>query len=760
MDRATGMSTLDRIVETVERVMDGELSARIDVTGTEAGERTAIEQINDVLATLEKTRSNKRVYVEGLRETLAAHESAVSCLSAACRMSESVNCTTNVESLCRLLARIVVEEFDVENCSIFLLEPHKEFLRLTAAYGQQDRWGGNGKKRYNTNLRIPVGKGIAGRVCHTKKYMFVSDVSENSDFKAINSEVPIGTLLCIPLLYQDQVLGVLNLSHPYTNHILQTQKLELMFLSKIIGNLLSLCRAQGMLREFNKELEKRVIAQTAKLEESEKRYRCLVENAADIVFTLDRDGLITFVNSRARDLLGQEPSLLLGCPFHSLLGGDLKEEEATKISRWLAAERVDGEELCLRQENGSTITLSASIHTMFERGDVLGKQGVLRDVTRQRKLEEQLARSEKLKALGELAGGVAHNFNNILGGILGKAELALFRTTDSRIQQYIETIRKAALDGAETVKRIQEFTRVRTDTSHFRQVDINEIVMDAIDFTRTKWKDEAEARGTEYHLTTKLGSLRRIAGHASELREVFTNIILNALDAMPDGGTLHIGTSMTFDSILISFADTGVGIPEEIQQRIFDPFFSTKGPAGQGLGLSVSYGIISRHGGTITVESSPEKGSTFKILLPLLEGVPADGATPDDPLNPRTSLSVLVIDDEAMIRETMNDMLSLLGHEPTTAADGPEALALSEQRRFDVIFTDLGMPCMNGWQVADELARRRPGTPVIMMTGWGVQIDTDQEKAKNIQNILPKPFNLDQVKTILREAVGIAAQPA
>jgi len=734
------MSTLDLIAETVEQVLSGKLNARVDAATAEDRERRIIEQVNGVLATLEKTRSNKQVYVEGLRETLTAHESAVSCLSAACRMSESVNYTTNVESLCRLLVEIIVDEFDVENCSIFLMEPNQEFLRLFAAYGQRDRWRDNGKRTYNTSLRIRVGEGIAGRVCKTKRHEFVADVSECPKFHAIDSKVPIGSLLCIPLLYHDRVLGVLNLSHPCEGQILHIQKQELMFLSKTIGNLLTLCGSQSRLKEFNAELERRVIAQTAELEASEKRYRCLVENATDVIFTLDRQGLITFVNPKVRDILGADPDLLLGQPFASLLGTEAPKEYASKIGQWIAAERVDGEEVCVRRSDGSAITIALNMHSFFERGELLGKQGVLRDVTQQKRLEEQLVQSKKLKALGELAGGVAHNFNNILGGILGKAELMLLWTTDPRLQRDLETIRKAALDGAETVKRIQEFTRVRTDTSHFVPVDINEIVSDAINFMKTKWKDEAEARGIVFQLTTNLGTLRPIAGNPSELREVFTNIILNALDAMPGGGTLHVETSMTPQHVEITFTDSGVGIREEWQERIFDPFFSTKGVVGQGLGLSVSYGIISRHQGTITVQSSPNKGSTFKVTLPLRAGNPQGEPDCPNPPNPGNPCSILVIDDEEMIRETLKDMLTMLGHNPTTASGGQEGLALATERQFDVILTDLSMPGMNGWQVAEVLSEQQVDIPVVMMTGWGVQIDPGQEELRGIRRVLPKPF--------------------
>ena len=223
---------------------------------------------------------------------------------------------------------------------------------------------------------------------------------------------------------------------------------------------------------------------------------------------------------------------------------------------------------------------------------------------------------EKLSALGELASGVAHDFNNTLSGILGRAQL-LQRTDDpEKIKRGLDIIIKTAEDGAKTVKRIQDFARQRRDHD-FELVSIDQILLDASEITRPRWKNCAEASNIHITLNLQIGSNAMVMGDDSELREVLVNMVFNAIDAMPEGGTLSLSTRTVGDSVMIKVVDTGVGMYPEVRSRIFDPFFTTKGKAGLGLGLAVSFGIIRRHGGNIEVESQYGKGTEFRITLPL-----------------------------------------------------------------------------------------------------------------------------------------------
>ena len=232
--------------------------------------------------------------------------------------------------------------------------------------------------------------------------------------------------------------------------------------------------------------------------------------------------------------------------------------------------------------------------------------------------QDQLIQSEKLRALGNLASGVAHDFNNVLAAILGRTQLLMRKAQDQDLVKWLKVIEQLANDGAETVERMQKFARTQRAQSEkdFQELDINGIVQDVIEITRPKWKDEAELKGIKIEIKTNLGKLSQIIGNASEIKEVLTNLIFNSIQALPDGGKIMIKTKMQKDNVQISVTDNGLGMIEEMKKKIFEPFFTTKRGKRNGLGLSVAYGIITRHNGEITVESQPGEGTTFTIKLP------------------------------------------------------------------------------------------------------------------------------------------------
>ena len=233
--------------------------------------------------------------------------------------------------------------------------------------------------------------------------------------------------------------------------------------------------------------------------------------------------------------------------------------------------------------------------------------------------QDQIIRTEKLKALGEMASGVAHDFNNVLAVILGNIQLLSYQLdhlSPEDVRERLKAIERSSKDGAETIRRIQEFTGIRRDKD-FSPVSVKELVQGVMVMTEPRWKDQAQSKGIQIELSTRFENVPFILGNPSELREVFTNIIFNAIDAMPEGGKLTFSTHHSAeDWVEVRISDTGIGMTEEVKRRIFDPFFTTKGVTNSGLGMSVSYGIIKRHGGEILVESEPGKGSTFAIHLP------------------------------------------------------------------------------------------------------------------------------------------------
>ncbi len=353
--------------------------------------------------------------------------------------------------------------------------------------------------------------------------------------------------------------------------------------------------------------------------------------------------------------------------------------------------------------------------------------------------QEYMVRSEKLRALGEMAGGVAHDFNNVLSIILGRAQLALDGVEDPRLKKSLHAIEQAALDAAKTVRRLQEFTRVRTDTD-FEQVDVSHLVRSALQMAEPRLRENREKDGVDIEVSMDLNTVNSVWGDTAELREALLNIIFNAVDAMPEGGKLTIKAWQEDNQVVLSVADTGVGIPDKMIANVFDPFYTTKGPDGMGLGLSITYGIITRHGGNVDVESSLGNGSTFYVRLPLGGKAMKNESSPGSPSSPRKA-KILLVDDDPEVSEVLGLMLDQIGNEVTVVSQGQEAITRFEQGDYDLVITDLGMPDISGWEVAKAVKQKSPGTPVVLITGWGVQLDSDQRNESGVDGVITKPFS-------------------
>ncbi|MFB6273100.1 MAG: DUF3467 domain-containing protein [Salinibacter sp.] len=359
----------------------------------------------------------------------------------------------------------------------------------------------------------------------------------------------------------------------------------------------------------------------------------------------------------------------------------------------------------------------------------------------------------RMETLGRMTMGVAHDLNNLLSGLIGHIELLKDQVeraslTDS-IRPSIDTIETTAEDGAALIDKLQRY--IRHDTQqHFEPLDLNELVEDCITLTEPYWYNEPRRQGIEISVKTSFEDLPDILGAASELREVFVNLILNAVQAMPDGGTLRFKTSTTSNGqVRVQVSDTGIGMSDEVQQNIFEPLFTTKGDDGTGMGLAASYGIVQEHEGTINVTSEPGEGTEFTLTFPPADGEPAPVEEPPAEPSEPESVSVLVVDDEEMVRSTVTRLLSLNGHEVDRASSGAEALTMFSDTDYDIVFTDFGMPEMTGAELSRELKDRAPDLPVILLTGY-----TETEKAiDEVDGILSKPFKRDELEATIQKHV-------
>jgi signal transduction histidine kinase/CheY-like chemotaxis protein len=368
--------------------------------------------------------------------------------------------------------------------------------------------------------------------------------------------------------------------------------------------------------------------------------------------------------------------------------------------------------------------------------------------------QEQLIMTEKLKALGDMAGGVAHDFNNVLGTILGRTQLLMKKIPAPELQREMQIIVEVTLKGRRTVQRLQDFTHVSSRLQH-SQVDLNKAVEEAIETTKPAWKDTVQMSGLTINLHRELGSVDIIEGSHEEIKEVICNVILNSVEALPNGGNIWVRTYMDAGKVVLQIRDDGVGMDENIKNKLFNPFFTTKGKNGVGMGLAVVYGILFRHQADINVESSPGQGAVFTFKFGPSKERP-NGHQPAPISEEPRSLSILLVDDDVNLLEVVGDMLEFMGFRFEKADGGRAALQLLQDKRYDLVVTDLGMPEVGGWDVARFCRENYPGMPVILISGWGAQLN-NEEALSRVDAILPKPFQLDEMKETIDAVMSKAA---
>lgn len=338
----------------------------------------------------------------------------------------------------------------------------------------------------------------------------------------------------------------------------------------------------------------------------------IADRSPDEIYALDTNGRITWMNERGE---ADDSFMLSGRYLIEFVAEDSRELANDKLQRALAGENAEFEMRAVRTDD-TIRDVEAHTSPLWKDNEVSGVLVFLRDVTDRRRHQELQAQSDKLRAVGELAAGVAHNLNNSLTVIQGRAQLLMMRTSDEAVSKSLKIITSAVEEGAQTLRRILEFAR-RDSAKEFAPVDITELLTSSIEIARPKWQSKT-AKATIEVKAACSGPIY-VMGELAELREVVLNLIFNAVDAMPGGGVIEIGTRAEIASGCFWVADNGCGMPLEITARIFEPFFTTKGKSGTGLGLSASHGIITRHNGEILVVSEPGEGTRFEVRLPLCE---------------------------------------------------------------------------------------------------------------------------------------------
>ena len=471
----------------------------------------------------------------------------------------------------------------------------------------------------------------------------------------------------------------------------------------------------------------------------------------DMICIAGIDGYLKKINPSFGKTLGYSNEEFLGQPFINFVHPDDKTKTLDVVENELSkGTEVINFENRYRCKDGSYRWFMWTAKPLTNEGIMFA---IARDITERKKMEEALLQSEKMRAMGIMTAGAAHEFNNILAIISGNAQLMEEKYRDNEeLAKSLRTICSVSDDGASIVNRMYQFTNVRKDTTGFVPVDLRDLIKQAVDFTMPRWKNMAQANGINYYVDTKgLKEVPTVFGNPSELREVFVNIINNALDAMLIGGRLSFSTWRKDNTVFVSISDTGKGMSEEVKKHIFDPFFTTRTPEGTGLGMSVTYGIITSHDGKIDVKSEVGKGSTFTLRFPISKeaGHPGISSKPSQEIKTR-SLNILVVDDEQEMCEVLSDFFTGDGHKVKSASNGTDGISLLKREDFDLVLCDLAMPNITGRDVIKELDTLDKRPKVGLITGWRYEMEDIKKEDLKVDFVVKKPFKFSELRKDIR----------
>lgn len=508
-------------------------------------------------------------------------------------------------------------------------------------------------------------------------------------------------------------------------------------------------------------------------------YECAFENAIEGIFQMSPDGRY----------LGANPALarIYGCATPEELQGRMsapganfyvKPERRDEFHRLMFEQgMVSGFESEIYRVDGTRIWISENaVPVRDELGRVVSYEGFVVDITDRRTVSVELDRtrgdleaslrelravqahaseSERLRALGSMVNGIAHDFNNSLWMILGYSELlqqlCRKKAVAPEFVEYVDTIVNASLQAVDTITRLSDFQRQEALSNSRALIRIDEILEKAINFTRPRWEIEASGRGTPIDLDCDYGRVEPLIGSAADLCETFTHLILNAVEAMPQGGAITVQTSMSAGHVIVSIGDTGIGMTAEVQRRCLDPFFTTKGGSSSGVGLAVVHGTVERHGATMKIESAPGRGAKFIFAFPVAR---RNELPPEPRVQPERPLRILAVDDHPVQTELLARALAADRHTVRTAECGRDAIEYFDSETFDLVITDKAMPGMNGDQLAAAIKAREPGIPIIMLTGLGRLSDEDEDLSEFVDLLLAKPAKLEDLRAAISKVMN------
>ncbi len=659
--------------------------------------------------------------------------------------STAILSTLKLEELLDLILNKLLHVAHLDRAGIFLTDPKEQTLTLIHAVGLETRVFEELK-----GYKIPLSKSdnIIARTAQLNKTLIVEDVGKMS----LNPQNPIlkrlkpKAFILVPLTIRGQVIGIM----VGDNH---TDKRFMRGVDK--GFLTSFANHIAMALE-NATLYKQ-------LKESEKKYREIVQNVNEGIWILDANGNIKFSNRRLEEMFG-----------HGLKGKnvyDLAEEEERKKLLHILMENISGrpakDEVMLRRKDGKNLYALLSSVPLKKDDHFDGCLSMLTDLTEKKRMEDRLLQAQKLESVGTMAGGIAHDFNNILTGILGYVMLMKQKARGQQdLLRCLDIVERSGHRAAELVKKLLAFSR-GTQPGQVQPTEVKGILEDTVELLKTSIPKNIT-------ITTSFApGLPMIRCNPTQIQQAILNICLNAKDAMADGGLLSISTGLITSQDLqkiygfspaekhvhfveIDITDTGSGIAPEDRERIFDPFFTTKDVGkGSGLGLAMVYGIVKGSGGFIHVDSELGKGTCFRLFFPVTHALQDTASTTEKKQEYKGNETILVVDDEEIVRDLASEVLSSQGYTVMTAKDGLEALHIYEALgpHIDLIILDIIMPKMNGTEAYRKLKEINSEVKVLFCSGHGMDQATVKEVMEKGLPFTEKPFKLDELLGQVRKVL-------
>jgi len=651
------------------------------------------------------------------------------------------------EKLCRLILNVIISNTIAQNCSIMLLDKEKDRLFLLCASNPEKRTyvleTGRVFSREGVNYGFRPGMGAAGKALLDKEPVLIQNARE-SNFFSFDQEtrVDIGSLLCIPLVIEDEPFGVINLSHA-KNHIFESNDVNLF---NVISSFVAVAIQTSLTYE--------------KLQASEEKYKALVENSGDGIAIIQKDRHV-YSNLRYQVLTDYGSDELNGIPFSSLL--DQKDSGFKNVIPDSTPGRTRLE-LGLIARGGKRIDVE--IHASFIMHE--GQEAsliTLHDLTGRKELERSLIHAQKMEAIGTLAGGVAHDLNNILSGLVSYPELILMEVPEeSPLRKPILTMKKSGDKAAVIVQDL--LTLARRESASMEVVNLNHI---ALEYLKSPAYEKMKSYHAGIHLETDLDpSLSNMKGSSVHLFKTIMNLVSNAAEAMPDGGKITLSTKdqhvdkpingyermMEGDYVRLSVRDSGVGISPEEREKIFEPFYTKKkmGRSGTGLGMTVVWGTVKDHGGYIDIQSILGRGTTFHLFFPVTHEVmiERESRLPIDTLKGHHE-TILVVDDSEEQRDITSGILKNLGYEVSSVASGEEALEFVKKGSVDLVILDMIMdPGIDGRETYKRILERYPEQKAIIISGFSETIRVKEAQRLGAGKYLKKPYTLEQLGSAVK----------